>query len=103
MPEYIGTQQYGTAQIKEVKLNRGELVKLALQNIQQRTGEKYNFDLKRPWILWEDDSGALVLRFATTEITANTDARQLGFKSFESMHQDAEESGKQKAANEKKQ
>ena len=101
MPEYIGTHSYGTAQIKEVKLGRGDLVRLALQNIQQRTGEHYNFDLKRPWIQWDEDSGDLVLRFATTDITTNTEARHLGFKSFESMKLDAEESGKQKASKEK--
>jgi hypothetical protein len=69
------TEQYGNSQIKEVRFSQSEIVRIVLENLQERAGTPYDFDYDRPIVLW--NKGELILRFVQGEITREAEPRHL--------------------------
>ncbi len=72
------TEQYGNSQIKEMIFSQKEIENIIIENILRRTTTPYDFDYKKPYILWDNEN--LILRFVQTKVTLESKPRDFYFK-----------------------
>lgn len=69
------TYQFGTTQVKEIRLTRREILEMVAENLAARADPSYDFDAKRPIFLWDEND--LIVRYVQKMIT--TEAEPRGF------------------------
>lgn len=72
----------GTTQVREFSFTRDEILAIVLENIRHRGPPSYDFDVHRPWILWDEKSGSLKLRFIQQEFSREYSGREHHWKPF---------------------
>lgn len=77
----MSESQYGTVDVREVRLSASEVKRIVLENIQKRSSTPYNFDYVNPIIL-SDVNGGLIFRFCTVQFTGDTAIESVNLKSF---------------------
>ena len=80
----MSESQYGTVDVREMRILKSEAIKILLENIQNRESTPYNFDYMKPMIL-DDGKGGFIFRFFTTEFTGDSRVESIRLKSFEQI------------------
>lgn len=77
-------QSYGIAQIKQIELTKSDVLSILTENLKERVGETYNFDISNP-VIFANDKGGFTFRYLTVDMKEDGKPRALHLKPLVSI------------------